>query len=54
MVHILYNSIEKWVKYFLLCGGRGGRGIKLQEFDKLNEIKVNYINEKKFKFLRKT
>lgn len=33
--------------------GEGG-GIKLQEFDKLNEIKVNYINEKKFKFLRKS
>lgn len=32
----------------------GGGGIKLQEFDKLNEIKVNYINEKKFKFLSKT
>lgn len=34
--------------------GEGGGGIKLQEFDKLKEIKVNYINEKKFKFLRKT
>lgn len=39
---------------FIVWGEGGGRGIKLQEFDKLNEIKVNYINEKKFKFLRKT
>lgn len=39
---------------FIVWGGGGGRGIKLQEFDKLNEIKVNYINEKKFKFLSKT
>lgn len=39
---------------FIVWGEVGGRGIKLQEFDKLNEIKVNYINEKKFKFLRKS
>lgn len=39
---------------FIVWGEGEGRGIKLQEFDKLKEIKVNYINEKKFKFLRKS